>query len=235
VLLALLFVAAVLNAAVGQAGASTYLAAMALVGVPQETIKPAALAMNVLVATVVTVRFARAGLIAWRALVPYVVTSVPMSFVGAALLLPDAVFKPLAGVVLLLAALRVPSSPPSPSPPPFALAALTGAVIGLVSGLTGTGGGIFLTPVLLFAGWADVREAAGMSAAFILANSVAGFAGTVTELGALPPQLPGWLIVVGVGGLVGAEVATRWSHARPVRLALTAVLVIAGVKLIVAG
>lgn len=236
-LTALLFFAAVLNSAVGQAGASTYLAAMALVGVPQATMKPTALALNVFVASLVTTRFAKAGLIHWRALAPYAVTSIPLSFVGAALMLPDAVFRPLVGAVLLLAAARLPgrAAPLVPSPPPLAIAALTGAVIGLVSGLTGTGGGIFLTPVVLFAGWADTRQAAGMSAAFILVNSLAGFAVNLTSLGALPPELPAWLAVVGVGGLIGAELATRWADAVAVRFALTAVLVIAGLKLILSG
>lgn len=234
----LLFVAAVLNAAVGQAGASTYLAAMALVGVPQTIMKPTALALNVFVASLVTLRFARARLIDWRALAPYVIASVPLSFVGAALLLPDHVFKPLVGCVLLFAAMRLPARPTAqgrPSSPPVVVAALTGAVIGFVSGLTGTGGGIFLSPVLLLAGWADTSGAAGMSAAFILANSLAGLAVNLTSLHDLPPTLPGWLVVVGVGGLVGAELATRWADAIAVRIALAVVLTIAGLKLVLAG
>lgn len=234
-LTALLFVAAVLNASVGQAGASTYLAVMALMGMSQEAMKPTALALNVFVATLVTVRFARAGLVDWRALAPFVVTSVPLSYVGAGLMLPDAVFRPLVGVVLLVAAIHQPAGGRPTAPPPFAVAALTGAVIGLVSGLTGTGGGIFLTPIVLFAGWADARQASGMSAAFILANSLAGFAVNLGHLGALPAELPLWLVVVGAGGLIGAELATRWGDTRAVRGALTAVLVIAGLKLILSG
>lgn len=226
-----------LNSAVGQAGASTYLAAMALVGLPQATMKPAALTLNVFVATLVTLRFARARLIDWRTLAPFVVASVPLSFVGAVVLLPEAVFKPLVGCVLLIAAVRLPARPVlrAVRSPPLPVAALTGAAIGLVSGLTGTGGGIFLSPILLLAGWADARSTAGMSAAFILANSIAGLAANLTRMQDLPPALPGWLCAVGVGGLIGAEIATRWSSSPAIRLALTVVLTIAGLKLILIG
>ena len=236
------FGAALLYASVGHAGASGYLAAMALVGVAPATMKPTALALNIVVASIVTVRFHLAGHIRWRALVPFVMGSIPMAFVGGALVLPGAVYKPLVGLILLVAAFQLvrtaassAASDERPTAIPFGPAAIAGAGIGLLSGLTGTGGGIFLTPLILFAGWADVRVAAGISAAFILANSISGLLGNVSSVKALPPELPIWLIAVAVGGLIGAELGARRLGRPALRRALAVVLVVAGLKLIFLG
>jgi len=237
----LFFAAAVLYSSVGHAGASAYLAAMALVGVPPSTMKPTALAMNILVASLVTVRFARAGLVDWRMLASFAVPSVPLAFIGGAMVLPGSVYKPLAGVVLLVAAARLAATAgavtvprPTMSVPLFS-AALVGGGIGLLSGLTGTGGGIFLTPILLFAGWADPRRAAGISSGFILANSISGLVGNLASVAALPPALPLWLVVVAAGGLLGSGLGTRRFTTPGLRLALAAVLLIAGLKLVFLG
>jgi uncharacterized protein len=111
-----------------------------------------------------------------------------------------------------------------------------GAALGLLAGLTGTGGGIFLTPLLILAGWGGTRYAAGASALFILANSVSGLAGAIGSAGALPvQQLPLWLGAVAVGGFTGSQLGSRHLPAIWVRRALAAVLVIAGLKLIFFG
>jgi len=109
-----------------------------------------------------------------------------------------------------------------------------GAVIGLLSGLTGTGGGIFLSPVLLFLGWARTRMTSGVSAAFILLNSIAALAGTTFALSALPPAIPLWLLAATVGGLLGTQLGTRILPIPALRYALSLVLVIAGAKLLLA-
>ena len=114
-------------------------------------------------------------------------------------------------------------------------AVVSGAGIGLLSGLTGTGGGIFLTPPLLFAGWTSALVVSGISAAFILANSIAGLMGNVASLGSLPPALPIWLAAVAVGGLFGAELGARRLGTPALRRVLAVVLVIAGLKLIFLG
>jgi len=243
VVLALAFFgAALLYASVGHAGASGYLAAMALLGVAPATMRPTALALNILVASIVTIRFHLAGHIRWRPLVPFVIASIPMAFVGGALVLPGSVYKPLVGLILLLAAfqlLRTAASSAAtderPAAIPFIPAAIAGAGIGLLSGLTGTGGGIFLTPLILFAGWAEARVAAGISAAFILVNSVSGLLGNVSSVRALPPELPIWLLAVAVGGLIGAELGARRLGTPALRRALAVVLVVAGLKLIFLG
>jgi uncharacterized membrane protein YfcA len=215
---------------------------MALVGLAPATMRPTALALNILVATIVTVRFHLAGHVAWRSLVPFVVASIPAAFIGGTLVLPSNLYKPIVGVVLIFAAVQLFRSARQaaaidqpPTRVPVLPAALAGAAIGLLAGLTGTGGGIFLTPLIILAGWAGARVAAGISAAFILANSISGLAGNIAALGALPAELPFWLGAVAVGGLVGSELGARRFSTTNLRRALSLVLVIAGLKLILLG
>lgn len=245
VLLAVVFFgAAVLYSSVGHAGASAYLAAMGLLGVAPDVARPTALALNIVVASFVTFRFWRRGYISWRALVPFLVGSVPLAFLGGSLPISGALYKQLVGAILIVAAVQLfrtarraaqSDTGKSASRAPTGLAVAIGAAIGLLSGLTGTGGGIFLSPVLLLAGWAETRVASGMAAAFILANSVSGLAGNLARLAALPPALPLWLGVVIVGAVVGSEIGTRRAPTFRLREALSVVLVIAGLKLIFVG
>lgn len=236
------FAAAILYASVGHAGASGYLAAMALLGVAPATMRPTALALNILVASLVTLRFHLAGQVRWSALWPFLLGSIPMAFVGGALTLPPGVYKPLAGVVLLVAAGRLfmtagrAAAIEEPEPRvPVVPAVASGGVIGLLSGLVGTGGGIFLTPLLLFARWSGARAAAGMSSAFILGNSISGLLGNVAAVQALPAALPLWLVSVAAGGLIGSEIGTRRLGTVGLRRMLSVVLVVAGLKLIFLG
>lgn len=237
VVAALFLAAALLYGMVGHAGASAYLAVMGLAGLDPDVMKPTALTLNILVAGIVTTRFARAGFVKPVSALPFLAGSVPAAFIGGALTLPDEVYRPLVGAVLLFAAVRFgvtagrPAEEFAPRAPVTAGVA-SGAVIGLLAGLTGTGGGIFLTPLMLAAGWAGTRFAAGTSALFILANSVAGLAGNFGSVGSLPPELPVWLGAVAVGGAIGAELGSRRLPAPWVRRALAAVLLIAGLKLI---
>ena len=158
-LLAVAFlVVAVLYSSVGHAGASGYLAAMALASVAPATMRPTALVLKLAVGTIALLRFSKAGYFSWSLLWPFALGSVPLAFVGAALTLPGHWYKVLVGVVLLVSAVRLtwePSGPTRiPHPAPSWVAILCGAGIGLLSGLTGTGGGIFLSPLLLLTGWA---------------------------------------------------------------------------------
>jgi len=236
-LAALFLVAAALYGSVGHAGASAYLAAMALVGVAPAVMRPTALVLNILVASIVTLRFARAGYVRPLSLLPFLAGSVPAAFLGGALTLPTTVYRPLVGVVLLVAAARfgwtaARAGEDFPPRAPWPGAVASGAGIGLLAGLTGTGGGIFLTPLLLAAGWAGTRFAAGASAAFILANSISGLAGNVASVGSLPAATPLWLGAVAVGGAFGSQLGSRRMPAPWIRRALAAVLLVAGLKLI---
>ena len=237
VLLALLFLlAAVLYSSVGHAGASAYLAAMALVGLTPEVMRPTALVLNLLVATIVVVRFARAGHLPWRQLLPLVAASVPAAFVGGVIQLPGELYRPLVALVLLVGAWRLATArfgrEPMRTHVPPAGGLATGAAIGLLAGLTGTGGGIFLTPLLVIAGWAPTRAAAGLSGAFILANSASGLAGVMVGGLVLPVELPVWVLAVGAGGLIGSWLGAARFSVLGLRRALAVVLVVAAAKLV---
>jgi len=237
ILTAAILVMALLYSSVGHGGGSGYLAAMALVGVAPEVMRPAALTLNVLVAGIATVQFYRAGYFSWRTFLPFAAASIPLAFVGGMIHLSTAVYKPLVGLVLLFAAYRLwldareKSSAP-PGMPPTYVALSVGAGIGLLSGLTGVGGGIFLSPLLLLRNWADVRRTAAVSAAFVLVNSIAGLAGNITGVRRLPGAIFAWAVAAVVGGVVGSELGRRRLATSTLRRLLSFVLVIAGLKLI---
>lgn len=237
-LAALFFVAATLYSSVGHAGASAYLAAMALVGVAPAVMRPTALVLNLFVATIVVVRFAGAGHLPWRSLLPLVAGSVPAAYVGGSIELPGDVYRPLVAVVLLagawrLATARTPEQEGAATPGVPVIAGIgVGAAIGLLAGLTGTGGGIFLTPLLVLAAWTGTRDAAGLSGAFILANSISGLAGLAGSGVELPPDLPLWVGSVAAGGLVGSWVGAHRFSILDLRRALAIVLVLAAAKLV---
>src|SRR4030095_11394028 len=153
-----IFVVAVLYSSVGHGGASGYLAVMAFLGVMPEVTRPTALVLNLFVASIGTFQFWRAGYFSWRTFWPFALTSIPFAFVGGMIHLPTNVYKIVLGVVLVLAAARLAwefTSDENVKQPNIFIALLVGAVIGLLSGLVGVGGGIFLTPFLLLAGWAE--------------------------------------------------------------------------------
>jgi len=240
----LFFAGAVLYASVGHAGASAYLAAMAILGVSPDVARPTALALNIVVASLVTFRFWRAGYISGRALAPFLLGSVPLAFIGGSLPVAAAVYKQLLGIVLLVAAAgmagtarRAAQNDTGHATPhvPGLPAVLIGAAIGLISGLTGTGGGIFLSPVLLLTGWTETRAASGIACAFILGNSIAGLAGNLARLASVPPALPLWAIAVVIGAVIGSEIGSRRGRTFLLRRALSLVLAIAGMKLIFLG
>lgn len=237
VLLALVFFAtAVLYSAVGNAGASGYLAAMTLAGLAPEVMKSTALLLNLLVALITTCRFYRAGYFSWPIFWPFTITSVPCAFLGGVLSLPGPLYQVLVGVVLLFAGYRLfwysDHGNPGPTAVPLLPALLLGAGLGFVSGLTGIGGGIFLSPLLILMGWAEPRCSAGVSAAFILVNSVAGLAGDAVSVHALPSAAPLWACAVIVGGLTGSELGARRLAEVALRRLLAGVLALAGLKLI---
>lgn len=234
----MIFMAAMLYSSVGHGGASAYLAAMALWGVEPGVMKPSALSLNILVAAIGLMQFARAGAFSWQTFWPFALGSIPAAYFGGAVSLPGSYYRPLVGLVLLLAAARLflarqPTLVGSVVKPPyFGLGLASGAAIGFVSGLTGTGGGIFLSPLLILLGWADYRQAAGVSAAFILVNSVAGLAGLLTEQQSLPQAMPIWAVSAVAGGFVGSQWgSTRLRSTAMLRL-LAMVLIVAGLKLI---
>jgi uncharacterized membrane protein YfcA len=198
--------------------------------------KPTALVLNILVALIATVQFRRAGFFSWRIFWPFAVSSIPFAFIGGALTLPGSVYKQVLGLILLFAAFRLfqfrhLEATDSPKPVPVLWAMIFGAGIGLLSGAIGVGGGIFLSPLLLFMGWAKTKQTAGISAAFILVNSMAGIAGHLSSVKFLPDAVYPWAIAAVLGGIIGSRLGSRrFVNATLYRL-LAVVLVIAGAKL----
>ena len=237
ILAALFAAAAILYSSVGHAGASAYLAAMAILGVSVATMRPTALVLNLFVATIVVARFWRAGHLPWRQLAPLAIGSVPMAFVGGSIELPGEIYRPLVAVALLAGAARLATAlPPAEAEKrggvPWLPGIAGGAVIGLVAGLTGTGGGVFLTPLLVLSAWTATREAAGLSGAFILVNSVSGLAGLLVGGFSLPTAMPLWVASVVAGGLIGSWLGAARFTILGLRRALAVVLVVAAAKLV---
>jgi uncharacterized membrane protein YfcA len=229
-------IGAALYSSVGHGGASAYLALMALFGLPATTMKPTALVLNLIVASLGSVRFIRAGLFRWRTLWPFLLGALPFAFLGGAIQLPGDIYKPLVGLVLLLSAARLlwPREIRALSEtidPPIWLAILLGAAIGLLSGLTGTGGGIFLSPLLLFMAWSAPKPTSGVASLFILANSTAGLLGNLSSVQQLPDSLPLFAGAVLLGAAVGTTLGIRL-QAPVVLKSLGLVLIVAGVKLL---
>jgi uncharacterized protein len=234
-ILAGLAVTAFLYASVGHGGASGYLAVMAFAGMAPDVMKPTALALNVVVAGIGSWKYLRAGAFDWKVFWPFAVVSIPMAWLGGALHLPAGVFKPLVGVALLFAAWRMILSSRKTEVERHELkmapALIAGAGMGLLSGMTGVGGGIFLSPLLLMTGWAGTRETSGIAALFILVNSLAGLAGH-GDLTSLPESFAWWVVVVGILGWLGAEFGSRHFRLPVIRNLLAVVLALAGTKMI---
>ena len=229
------FVVAVLYSSVGHGGASGYLAVMAFLSVAPETTRPTALVLNLFVASIATVQFYRSGYFSWRIFLPFAIASIPMAFVGGMVHLPANVYKMVLGVVLIIAAIRLAvdlRGDDKHKDPPIMTALLIGAIIGLLSGLVGVGGGIFLTPVLLLAGWSETKTAAGVSAMFILVNSISGLAGNAAQAANLPTVVWVWIAAAAGGGLLGSTLGSRRFGSLTLRRVLSVVLITAGIKLI---
>jgi len=237
---ALFFLVATLYSTVGHAGASGYLATMALVGIAPATMRPTALALNILVATLTSYRFRRARHFSWPGLWPFLLGSIPCAALGGAQKLSPGSYYAAVGVVLMVSALYLSSRA-------FNIAQLVadgevrvkklpavfiGAAVGLLSGLTGTGGGIFLSPTILFLGWAGPKTTAGISAPFILANSMVALAAGWGSVQSLPAELPVLAASALAGGFVGTWLGLERLRQRYLLLTLAVVMAIAAFKLL---
>jgi uncharacterized protein len=232
-----IFVIAFLYSSVGHAGASGYIAVLSLFSVTPAAIKPTALALNILVAAICTWQFWRAGHFSWRLFWPFALLSVPCAFAGGYFDLPTHYFKILVGVVLLYSATRFLIKPPleqEPIAPDRPVAISIGACIGLLSGLTGTGGGIFLTPLLLFKHWARAKTAAAVSALFILVNSIAGLLGNFSSTQHFPFFAIALVVAAAIGGSIGSYFGSQRLDPSIIKKLLAVVLLIAGGKLVFA-
>lgn len=234
-----MLLAAFVYASVGHGGASAYLAAMALAGVAPQEMRPIALLLNIVVASIATYKFDRAGHFRWRLFWPFACASIPLAYVGGAITLPGLAYKVLVGAVLLYAAwqlwlsARVGEEMRAVRTPPIGAALAIGAGMGLLAGLTGVGGGIFLSPLLLMLGWAGTKQTSAVAAPFILVNSISGLAaGFATGSTALAAHV--WVLVLAVlaGGWAGAEYGSKRFANPIVRRLLAVVLAVAGGKMV---
>src|SRR4026207_281624 len=226
---------AFLYSSVGHAGASGYIATMTLFGIAPTAIRPTALVLNILVASIGTFQFWRAGHFSWRLFWPFALLSIPAAYLGGYLQPSASVLRILIGVVLLFSAARLVfrrGDPPQTVAPSRPVAIGAGAGLGFLSGLTGTGGGIFLTPLLLFCQWARSRRAAAVSALFIWVNSIAGLVGYFTKVRSIPSLGLFLAAAAIIGGIVGSYLGSRHLAVRAISLFLATVLLIAGMKLV---
>lgn len=239
---------ALLYASVGHAGATGYIAVMTLLGMSPPVIRPTALVLNVIVASIATWQFFRAGHFRPRLFWPLAAASIPCAAVGGGIELSTAAFTTVVGVVLVISSLQLlrdatgskvraeddGATPAARSwPVPWLIA--VGGVIGLLSGLTGIGGGVFLTPALLAMHAAPVRQVAGVTAPFILVNSLAGLAGGfVAGRGVVGVSGPVVVAAV-IGGAVGSHLGAFRLPVRILKAVLAAVLGFAGLKMLGLG
>ncbi len=236
----LFFVIATLYGAVGLGGGSGYLAVMGLFGVPPELMRITALTFNILVASIGSWKYVSAGYFSIRLFWPIAAASIPFAFIGGLFTLPGEVYTSILGILLLYTVYRLWRSPHKNGVHgeikpivPIWLTLIAGAAIGLTSGLLGIGGGILLGPLLLLAGWADTRQAMGITAAFVLVNSLAGLAGRLAAVPEFPPSILLWLLVVGLGGWLGAEYGSKRLDPLILRRLLALVLLAGAARLII--
>lgn len=231
-----ILVMAILYSSVGHGGASGYIALLALFSLAPAAFKPTALVLNVLVSAIATFYFSRAGHFSLRLFWPFAATSIPFSFLGGYLCLPAHIYQPVVGIVLLASAYRFfPRKDPEATEvrrPSITTGLLIGAALGFLSGLTGVGGGIFLSPLLLLLGWARVKEVSAVAALFILVNSIAGLLGHIGGLQAMPRYVPILAVAALAGGVTGSFFGSSRLPASEIVRALSVVLIIAGFKLL---
>ena len=236
--LAILFaLGAALYSSVGHGGASAYIAAMALFSVVPETMKPTALALNLLVAGFGAWRYWRRGLTNGRLVLAFALTATPAAYIGGGIHLAAIYYKPLVGVLLWAAAARLLWQPKDLAyrevrAPSLWITLPAGLVLGLLAGLTGTGGGIFLSPLIILLAWEEPRHTSGVVAAFIFLNSAAGLAGNVASVGHLPHELPLFLVSVAAGAVLGTWLGIERLPRPWLLRTLGFVLTIAGTKLL---
>lgn len=239
-LCALVFAAAALYSSVGHGGASAYLALLALFGAPAREAGSTALVLNCLVSGVALATYARAGFFSWRLLLPFAVASVPAAYLGGSIEVTGHLYAALLGVALLAAAARlwlhVPASEADTRPPSLPVAAASGGFLGFLAGLIGIGGGIFLSPLILIRRWAGVRTTAGVAAAFVLVNSLAGLLGRAVHGHLAVENLLPLMAAAGAGGLLGSRLgAHRFGTLALCRLLAVVLLIALGRKVMLAG
>jgi uncharacterized membrane protein YfcA len=228
------FVIAFLYASVGHGGASGYLALMAIFNFSSSVMKPTALILNLLVSCIAFISFYKAKHFKSAMLWPLVITSIPFAFIGSIVPISEPLYKKVLAFVLLISVFRLFFSSKdniSHSAPKWYWLSLAGALIGVVSGMIGMGGGILLSPLLLLLGWANQKETAALSSIFIFLNSAAGMLGQMNNGFELSQSTYVIIVFVMLGGWLGAYLGSKKLHANQLKFILASVLIVAATKL----
>jgi len=230
-----LIVIAFFYSSIGHGGASGYLALMTLFGIETVYMKSSALTLNIFVSGVAFYNFYKAGFFRWRIILPFIITSIPLAFIGARIHVETRTYRMILGVFLSLAALRIifykMKQIHETKKVPFLAGVITGALLGFFSGMIGIGGGIILSPVLIIMGWANMKEAAAVSALFILLNSASGLLGVYYSDAKLTPDIILWVILAFSGGMFGAYFGSRKFTHGFLRYVLSGIMILASMKL----
>jgi len=234
----LLLIISFLYSSVGHGGASGYLGLMVLIGISPALMRPSALMLNIIVSFIAAFQFYKAGYFNRKIFIPFIILSIPFSFIGAKIILTDPVYKVILGICLLISVMRILFINKFPvytekKDLPFVAALSIGAVIGLISGMIGIGGGILLSPVLILFHWADMKEAAAVAAPFILVNSLSGLAGLYSSDIVFPPQMFLWVTAAITGGILGSYFGSSKFNTAALKYLLSAVMIIAAFKLFI--
>jgi len=235
-ILCLLFVVSLFYSAVGHGGASGYLAALSLIGMNQDEIRPAALVLNVFVSGIAFVQYYRGGHFRLRLFLPFALLSVPMAYLGSFIKLGPSAYKQALGICLVFAVLRIvgvfSKENKTRKEMPLYAGLLIGAILGFISGMIGIGGGIILSPLILLFRWGNLKETAAVSALFILVNSLAGLSGLWKQGTTWPPDLYLWILIAIVGAMIGSWWGSRRAGNSTLKYVLAGVLMLAAIKLI---
>ena len=242
VLLAAIGAVAFLYSSVGHGGATGYLAVMALLGIAPDVARPGALWMNCVVASIAFWRFQNAGFFDGKVFWPLAAASIPCAWLGSRMHLEGTAYALVLGGALLVAGWflgwgrrAAADAPPTRPIAWWLLAVLAGGGLGFLAGLTGIGGGVFLTPLLIFLNWTPAKVAGGISALFIVVNSVAGLVGLGGKALIWQPVFVGAVVVGVAGALLGTHLGVNRWRAVAFRRALASVLWIAAGKLMLTG
>lgn len=232
----LFLIIAIIYSSVRQAGSSGYLAIMALLSLAPETIKPTSLILNIVVASIASFQYIKSNYFNRKIFLPLIITSIPAAFLGGYLTISPKYFKLIAGLFLICASALLIIKQYSKqheidlNKMPTIMGLIIGSIIGLISGLIGVGGGIFLSPIIIMANWTNVKNASGITALFILVNSVAGLAGHLTAINKVDNNITFWIVAVIIGGLSGSYLGTTKLPNKILIVCLFVVLLTAGLK-----
>ena len=235
----LIFFGAILYSSVGHGGASSYIAIMSLMGTPINSIKPIGLILNIIVSSIASYRYIKNKLFNLKIFIPVILGSVPAAFLGGYLHLPSEVYRVLVGIILIFAGFQFLFDifkyfmKKTDQPINFSFGVFAGVIIGFLSGLTGTGGGIFLSPLIVFLGWTNVKGASGTAAAFILFNSISGLLGNITSVNQIPNTIFLYSFAVVGGVLIGTQLGIKILNEHHMKNVLGVVLIVAGFKFII--